>query len=185
MIKRFILAVGLLAVVALGAFDASAAMTIRQNSDGTASHIGSSDLVRFGNCVGGFNLQFAVPLNKNVTAYSISPATNAVIKGAYAVSPVTSTGTAILKVYANNVTTPVRFSHTSSTSLVSQAIISISAASAGTTARISTVGEVSGSGGMIDNRVGEGDYIAVGSDGGATVTGPITDAIVSVQLCPR
>lgn len=180
MIKRLLAA----AVLMLCASSAFATVNVRQNGDGTADYVGSTDTVRFGNCVGGFNVTIPVELNRNITGYGVSPATNAVIRGAYLVTPMASTGTATIKVYANNVTTPVRFLPTLGTS-ATYAAIKVTTAAAGSVYRISRTAEVSNASGTTSNTLEEGQYIAVGSDGGGTVTGAITVANAIVQVCPR
>lgn len=179
MLKRFLIAAGLACLVA---FEASATVNIRQNGDGTADWVGSSDAVRFGNCVGGANVQIPVQLNQRTTGYGVSPVSNAVIRGVYGVTPTATTGNAaVLRVYANQTTTPVRFI-SSTTSLATHATLQFLVASAGTVARISRAAEVSGASLVTNNTLEEGHYIAVGSDGGAT---GLATANVIVQVCPR
>lgn len=177
MMKRFLIA----ALLVFCAFDAFAAVNTRQNGDGTADFVGARDTARFGNCVGGESIQIPVQLNMLSTGYGVSHASNAVIRGAYAVTPVTTTGAAVFKIYANQLTTPVRFTSTSN-SLATDATIRFSGAAAGTVTRISRTNEVSGATGLSANTLQEGDFIAVGSDGAAT---GLATAQVFIQVCPR
>jgi hypothetical protein len=161
---------------------AFATMNIRQNGDGTAEWSGSTGTKRFGRCAGGQVIQLPAQLNALSTQYGVSAATSALIRGVYGVAPGTTTGTAILKIYANGqVASAVRF-FSSSTGLATDATLRVSAGNAGVVQRISTVAEVTGATGMEYNTVEEGKYIAVGSDGGAT--GLVT-AQVFIQACPR
>lgn len=177
MLKRFLIA-GLLLFCGAEAF---AAVNVRQNGDGTADYVGARDTARFGNCVGGEPIQIPVQLNTLSTGYGVSVSTNSIIRGVYSVTPTTTTGTATIRVYVNQVTTPVRFFSTT-TGLATHATLGFRGAAAGTVSRISRLNEVTGALSVIDNAVQEGDYIAVGSDGGAT---GLATAQVFVQVCPR
>ena len=185
MIKRLLLA-ALLGVIAL---PASAAMNIQQRGDGTASWIGRTTGT-FSNCVGGTNLRFTVPLaDGKVTDYQPVNITNAVIKGAWGVSRGTSAGTSHVKIYVNQLTHALQFYDTGSSTVATDARLTFSTASAGTTARISTVADVlanwgaSGATRLASNTAIEGAYIAVSSDGGGTTTN--ASANILIRVCPR
>lgn len=178
MIKRLFVAALLLALSAPVAW---ATVNIRQNSDGTADLVGGNDQKRFGNCLGGQILQIPAQLNMSATRYGVSLVSNAVIRGVYGVTPLSTTGVGRVTVYANQLTTPVRFFNNSA-SVTSVAHLRFDATSAGAIRRISTTAEVSGAAGLQHGDVIEGGYIAVSTDGGAT--GAVT-AEVFVQVCPR
>ena len=178
MMKRFLLA-ALLACAFVG--QASAVVNQRQNGDGTADWVGASDTKRFGNCVGGTQVQIPTQLNNTASTFGISPISNAVIRGAYAVTPATTTGTANLRIYVNQTASPVTF-FSGSNSSTTPAYLRFTGAAAGTVARISTIGEVGAASGMVRHTVQEGDYIGIGTDGGAT---GLATAQVFIQLCPR
>jgi hypothetical protein len=180
---RFLIAALLLCGLS---FEALAAVNVRQNGDGTADFVGSSDSKRFGNCYGGQNIQIPVDLNRVMTGFGVSVVSNAVIRGAYAVTPDATAGDANLQVYVNNQTTPVRFGHATSggSTAMTNAQIQFRATGAGGVARISTIAEVASASRLIYNTVKEGDYIAVGSPGTVTSQG-ISPAQVFIQVCPR
>lgn len=178
MIKR-ILAAAFLVLLALPAL---AGVNVRQNGDGTADWIGASDARTFGNCVGGVSVQIPSQLNNTASAFGLSPVTNAVIRGAYVVNPISGTnGDAIVRIFAGSATNaPMRFIN-SVTGNSSVATLNIATGNAGTVSRISTLQEA-GATNLINNVLGEGQIIGLGSNGAATA---IITGAVFIQACPR
>lgn len=178
MIKRLIAA----ATFCLVSASAMAAMNIRQDGDGTANWQGAKTGT-FDNCVGGTNLTFRdVRLDQANTTYLPVNVTGAIIKGAWGVSGGTSAGTSHVKIYVNQTTHALEFLNAAGT-LATDAQLTFSTAVAGDTARISTMGEVSGATRLASNTTIEGGYIAVASDGGGSTSD--ASASIIVRVCPR
>ena len=195
MIKRIVASVLAAAVLSVPAW---AEITVRQNADGTADHVGRTGQRTNVGCLGGVVLPAFFMNNTLSTGVVISPITDAVLRNVIVGRTTGQTsGSARISLWtyqsglaAAAAVSPVQFLGLPS-GQVSQAFINLTAGGITQTNSLSTIAQMNAQRvtgdtiRMIKNTFEAGQVIAVQSDGGATaVLGGIT-GVALVQLCPR